>query len=151
MACCICGKNVAGLPVMRDNETGLECCESCGLRLGGPSGFVEYVDSLQKKNTQMQSNPLPSASSLPLPGESSVSSQHGSIWNFLVVWGMGAGIGIGGLCLVALLIFGFFAPDDVADRSFLITNAVVGTVALGVGLTCLRHYRRMKKGDDLKI
>jgi hypothetical protein len=35
MACCICGKDVAGLPVMRDNKTGLECCETCGRRIGG--------------------------------------------------------------------------------------------------------------------
>ena len=45
MACCVCGRSVAGLPVMRDQGTGLECCESCGRTLGGPSGFIAYVDS----------------------------------------------------------------------------------------------------------
>lgn len=45
MACCICGKNVAGLPVMQDKSTGLECCETCGRKIGGPTGFIKYVDS----------------------------------------------------------------------------------------------------------
>ena len=52
MACCKCGKNVDGLPVMRDNKTGLECCESCGYSLGGPGGFIKYVESGQWKNSQ---------------------------------------------------------------------------------------------------
>jgi len=52
MACCVCGRNVAGLPVMRDESTGLECCESCGRTLGGPRGFLAYVDSGQWKSRQ---------------------------------------------------------------------------------------------------
>jgi WD40 repeat protein len=50
MSCCKCGRNTAGLPVMRDNVTGLECCESCGRALGGPQGFIEYVESLHRKS-----------------------------------------------------------------------------------------------------
>ena len=57
MACCICGKNVAGLPVMRDDRTGLECCEACGRNIGGPTGFIRYVDSLQEENSQKVSLP----------------------------------------------------------------------------------------------
>lgn len=45
MVCCVCGKDVAGLPVMRDNKSGMECCEECGKSIGGPSGFIKYVDS----------------------------------------------------------------------------------------------------------
>jgi len=45
MVCCVCGKDVAGLPVMRDNRNGLECCEACAFELGGPAEFIKYVDS----------------------------------------------------------------------------------------------------------
>lgn len=47
MSCCVCGRDVAGIPVMRDNETGYECCEDCGRVLGGPAGFIKYVESLK--------------------------------------------------------------------------------------------------------
>jgi hypothetical protein len=30
---------------MRDNRTGLECCEACSFKLGGPAEFLKYVDS----------------------------------------------------------------------------------------------------------
>jgi len=52
MTCCVCGRSVAGLPVMQDESTGLECCESCGRTLGGPGGFLAYVDSGQWKSRQ---------------------------------------------------------------------------------------------------
>jgi hypothetical protein len=45
MVCYICGKDVAGLPVMRDNRTGLECCEACSVKIGGPAEFIKYIDS----------------------------------------------------------------------------------------------------------
>lgn len=48
MNCCKCKRDVSGLPVMRDNVTGLVCCEACGTLLGGPSGFIKYVESLGK-------------------------------------------------------------------------------------------------------
>jgi LemA protein len=41
---------------MRDNRTGLECCEACGRNIGGPAGFTRYVDSLQYKNSQKASD-----------------------------------------------------------------------------------------------
>jgi zinc-ribbon domain len=45
MVCYICGKDVAGLPVMRDNRTGLECCEACSVKIGGAGEFIKYIDS----------------------------------------------------------------------------------------------------------
>jgi len=45
MSCCRCGADVAGRPVMRDDRTGLECCERCATFLGGPSDFIRYVEA----------------------------------------------------------------------------------------------------------
>lgn len=59
MACCVCGKNVAGLPVMKDNRTGLECCEPCGRKLGGPSGFIAYADSFRGNRSSTPENRPP--------------------------------------------------------------------------------------------
>jgi hypothetical protein len=59
MACCVCGKNVAGLPVMRDIQTGLECCEPCGRKLGGPSGFIKHVDSFRRNRSSIPENRPP--------------------------------------------------------------------------------------------
>jgi flavoprotein len=38
--CGICGKNCAGLPIMKHRLTGLNCCEDCGRIIGGVSNFV---------------------------------------------------------------------------------------------------------------
>jgi len=57
MSCCKCGRDVSGKPVMRDRDSGLECCESCGTFLGGPSGFIRYVESIRQTKPPRTSVP----------------------------------------------------------------------------------------------
>lgn len=61
MSCRRCGEDVAGKPVMRDKRTGLECCERCATILGGPSGFIRYIETLGLPSMPRQTFPAPAA------------------------------------------------------------------------------------------
>jgi hypothetical protein len=111
------------------------------------SRLKQYAETRQAGDKQppLHANSLPDASPPASSGRPAVPPRPSWIKQVLVAWGMVGGIGVGGLCLVVVLIAGLFAPRDVFDRNSLITYGAIGIVALGIGLTTLRYHLRTRR------
>jgi hypothetical protein len=111
------------------------------------SRLKQYVETRHAGDKQppVRSKSSPDASPPTSSGRTAVPPRSSLIRQVLVAWGMGGGIGVGGLCLLVVLI-GLFGPGNVFDRNFLITYGAIGIVALGIGLSTLRYYLRTQRG-----